>query len=123
MRFVVAIAAAGALAGFVLAAAFGGAARADPPPEECDVPQSFLESDIELQIVYAYKQTYSSRSCMRHDVFPGVATGAREWRFAYRAHKNIVKHLNGKAMRYWMRQTLVSIFCYLKKKASKKRKK
>jgi hypothetical protein len=48
MRFVVAIVAAGALAGFVLAATFGGAARADPPPEECDVPQSFLESDIEL---------------------------------------------------------------------------
>jgi hypothetical protein len=48
MKLVVAIVAAGALAGVVLAAAFGGIARADPPPEECDVPQSFLESDIEL---------------------------------------------------------------------------
>jgi hypothetical protein len=48
MRFVVAIFAASALAGMALAAASGGAARADPPPEECDVPQSFLESDIQL---------------------------------------------------------------------------
>jgi hypothetical protein len=51
MRLVVAILAASALAGASLAAAFGGAARADPPPEECDVPQSLLESDIELQHV------------------------------------------------------------------------
>jgi hypothetical protein len=48
MKLVVAILAAGTLAGACLAAAFGGAARADPPPEECDVPQSFIESDIEL---------------------------------------------------------------------------
>jgi hypothetical protein len=48
MKLVVAIFAAGTLAGVSLAAAFGGAARADPPPEECDVPQSFIESDIDL---------------------------------------------------------------------------
>jgi hypothetical protein len=48
MKLVVAIFAASTLAGVSLAAAFGGAARADPPPEECDVPQSFIESDIEL---------------------------------------------------------------------------
>jgi hypothetical protein len=57
MKSVVAIAAAGALAGTVLAAAFGGIARADPPPEECDVPQSFLESDIELPRVTAEVKT------------------------------------------------------------------
>jgi len=57
MRFVVAIFAASALAGLALAAASGGAARADPPPEECDVPQSFLESDIELPRVTAEVKT------------------------------------------------------------------
>lgn len=48
MRLAVVIFAASVLAGTCLAAAFGGTARADPPPEECDVPQSLLESDIEL---------------------------------------------------------------------------
>jgi hypothetical protein len=48
MRLVVAVFAASTLAGASLAAAFGGAARADPPAEECDVPQSLIESDIEL---------------------------------------------------------------------------
>jgi hypothetical protein len=48
MRLVADIFAASALAGVCLTVAFGGAVRADPPPEECDVPQSFLESDIEL---------------------------------------------------------------------------
>ncbi len=48
MKFAVAMVAASALAGSLLAAALGGTARADPPPEECDVPQSLLESDIEL---------------------------------------------------------------------------
>ena len=48
MKFAVTIFAASALAGIALAAASGGTARADPPPEECDVPQSLLESDIEL---------------------------------------------------------------------------
>jgi hypothetical protein len=48
MKLVVAIFAAGTLAGASLAVAFGGAARADPPPEECDVPPSFVESDVDL---------------------------------------------------------------------------
>jgi GDSL-like Lipase/Acylhydrolase family len=48
MKLVVAVLAAGTLAGASLAVAFGGAARADPPPEECDVPQSLIESDIDL---------------------------------------------------------------------------
>jgi hypothetical protein len=48
MRLVASIFATSALAGACLAVAFGGPVRADPPPEECDVPQSFIESDIEL---------------------------------------------------------------------------
>jgi hypothetical protein len=48
MRFVVAFVAATALAGATLAAVFGGAARADPPAEECDLPQSLIDTDIEL---------------------------------------------------------------------------
>jgi hypothetical protein len=48
MKLVVAILAANMLVGASAAAVFGGAARADPLPEECDVPQSFIESDTEL---------------------------------------------------------------------------
>jgi GDSL-like Lipase/Acylhydrolase family len=35
-------------AGAALATAYGAPVRADPPPEECDVPQSLLSSDVEL---------------------------------------------------------------------------
>jgi len=48
MKLVVAFLAASVLVGASAAAVFGGAARAEPPPEECDVPQSFIESDAEL---------------------------------------------------------------------------
>jgi len=48
MKLAVAILAASVLVGASAAAVFGGAARAEPPPEECDVPQSFVESDTEL---------------------------------------------------------------------------
>jgi GDSL-like Lipase/Acylhydrolase family len=48
MKLAVAILAATTLVGASAAAVFGGSARADPPPEECDVPQSFLESDVDL---------------------------------------------------------------------------
>jgi hypothetical protein len=49
MKLAVIILAAGALAGAGLAAAFSGPARADPPaPEECEVPPSLIESDIDL---------------------------------------------------------------------------
>jgi hypothetical protein len=51
MKAVVAILAAGALAGVALVAAFSGPVRADPPPEECEVPQSLIESDITLSRV------------------------------------------------------------------------
>jgi GDSL-like Lipase/Acylhydrolase family len=57
MRFVVAIFAASVLAGALVVATFGGPARADPPPEECDVPQSLMESDVELPHVTSEVKT------------------------------------------------------------------
>jgi hypothetical protein len=57
MRFVGAIFAASALAGALVVAGFGGLARADPPPEECDVPQSLIESDVELPHVTSEVKT------------------------------------------------------------------
>ncbi|HSZ66867.1 MAG TPA: GDSL-type esterase/lipase family protein [Xanthobacteraceae bacterium] len=57
MKFVVAIFAASVLAGAVVAAAFSGPVRADPPPEECDVPQSLIESDVELPHVTSEVKT------------------------------------------------------------------
>ena len=85
MRFVVAILAASALAGVALAAASGGAARADPPPEECDVPQSYLESDIALPRVTEQVKTKHRLDISVIGTGSSAIAGPEGARFAYPA--------------------------------------
>jgi hypothetical protein len=85
MKFVAAIVAASALAGFALAAASGGTARADPPPEECDVPQSYLESDIELPRVTEQVKTKHRLDISVIGTGSSAIAGPDGARFAYPA--------------------------------------